>query len=298
LNILILHHFETIWNEGLSKFNTTFEDQLNKYIDYILDNKDTLDKVIITRFEGINFEDEHYPLISLLDNLNIQYECIEYGYGWTKDSNREFFSPKNENITWCQGTRDYHTEEDVILIEEWMHDLKNDNIFLAGSFENECVLDIKTAFDAINVNLTKLDDLVVGTFVEYEFKTKINEINDLYSVCYEINDKYTDLEDEYNLEDISKEDFTEIKENLFEIEELLNNNIYKNIDLIEILGLKEEFLSLFENENLSEKVKNIIEYKEKFEDFSNINSEFNLITLKEKLENKNNKKTNKNKLIN
>ena len=36
----------------------------------------------------------------------------------------------------------------------------------------------------------------------------------------------------------------------------------------------------------------------KFEDFSNINSEFNLITLKEKLENKNNKKTNKNKLIN
>ncbi len=298
MNILILHHFETMWNEGLSKFNTTFEEQSNKYIDYIINNKDNLDKVIITRFEGVNFESEHYPLINVLDSLNIQYECIEYAYGWSKESNEEFFSTKNENITWCQGTRDYHTEEDVLLIEEWMHDLKNDNVFLAGSFENECVLDLETALSAININFTKLDDLVVGTFVEYEFKTKLNEINDLYSTCYEINEKYTDLEAEYDLENISKQDFKEIKDELFEIERFLNNNIYENIDLIEILGLKEEFISLFENENLNEKVTNILEYKEKFEDFSNMDSEFNLNTLKFDLLNKNNKKTNKNKLIN
>lgn len=173
MKVLLLHHFETIWEESLNKFDTSFETQMNKYIDYILSNKD-LDKVIVTRFEGNELEQEHQNLISCCEHLNIDIECIEYAYGWYKSMDEDLFSEENEGHKWCYGNRDYHDGiNDVLIIDDWMKDLKGSTLFVGGAFSGECVNDILTAMKNIDLELIECKDLIVGEYVNYDFKNQV-----------------------------------------------------------------------------------------------------------------------------
>lgn len=295
MKILLLHHFETMWEDSLKKYNTDFENQLNKYMDYIITNKDNLDKVIITRFEGFKFEPEHSALIDLCENLNIKIENQEYAYGWTKDMNEDLFSDENENIKWCYGTRDHHDENDVLIIDDWMNELKGHTVYLGGAFANECVLDAYTALKAANVNVIECDDLIVGTYENYEFKTKITDIYSILDDVEELNELYEKLENDYDLENLNIDEFNEIKDELIKLEKSVNEAIYENLDLIKLLRLSENIYEYINNDNFKEIVYNIIDQEAKFENFSNLSDQFTLSKVKEKLKD-NNPKTKKIKL--
>lgn len=268
MKVLLLHHFETIWSESLEKNDTSFENQMNKYIDYILSNKD-LDKVIVTRFEGFDFEPEHQALISCCEHLNINIECIEYAYGWSKDMNEDLFIDENEGTKWCYGTRDHHDGiNDVLIIDDWMHDLKGSKVIVGGSFSGECVLDILTVLENIDLELVERKDLIVGEYVDYDFKTQIEKIYTIINDTEELSYKYDKIESQYNISVNS--DFNLIKKELFEIEDKLNNAIYKNIDLIKIFGLENDIYEIINNERFQEIVENIIDTEKEFKDYSNI----------------------------
>lgn len=283
MKVLLLHHFETMWEDSLKKYDTDFENQLNKYMDYIITNKDDLDKVIITRFEGFGFEPEHSPLIDLCENLNIKIEYQEYAYGWTKDMNEELFTDENENIKWCYGTREHHDENDVLIIDDWMNELKDHTVYLGGAFANECVLDISTVLKTLNINLIECDDLIVGTYEDYDFKTKINDTYSIINKVEELNDLYEELENNYDLENLNIEEFDEIKAELIALEKSVNETIYENLDLIQLLSLSENIYEYINNDNFREIVENIIDQENKFENFSNMSDQFNLSKLKDKL---------------
>jgi hypothetical protein len=191
MNVLILHHFSDYWSEGLNNAGTDFDSEIEKVLDY-LEHED-IDKVILPLFEQHQIEECHYPLANFCQNNGIELEVHEYNYAWSKESdhNNDIYTEENFNKTWCYGTREGHGEEDVIEIDNWQVKLRNaSKVIVAGAFENECVLDLETALDAIGINYEREEGLIVGTFVEYEFRGQTND-----ELREEIEDKLSEIED-------------------------------------------------------------------------------------------------------
>lgn len=187
-NVLFLHHFESMWEKSMLKFGTTIEEQTEKVIDFL--DHTNIDKVILTRFEENKFGDEHYPIIRYCEENNIQLELNVYAYPLRTEDEylREIYPLETENKNWCQGTRDTHDENCILDIEDFHKELKSCNkVYLAGAFENECILDQEAIFDAIGVNYEKIEGLVVGDYCLYEYKGE--RIDDILE---EIIDKYED----------------------------------------------------------------------------------------------------------
>jgi hypothetical protein len=201
MKTLFLHHFEEYWSVGLAKFGTTFDEELLKVMDYL--HHENIDKIIITRFEHDNFGIEHEPLLALCHEKGIIAFCHEYGYAWERfpygEEDETPYKDQDLNKTWCQGQRDHHTENDVLEIHEWMHDLKNDQISLGGAFEDECISDIKAVFEALNIKYECVDGLIVGDCKSYQFKSHSpNDLechisNFLYDVQNRFEEKCNDL---------------------------------------------------------------------------------------------------------
>jgi hypothetical protein len=183
-----------MWNDGLKKFNTNFDEMMYKVLDFIEYNEP--DKVIVTRFEDFGPELEHSPLLQLCNSLAIPIEFKEYGYGFYRDpedDGEERYPTLQFNETWTYGTRDHHGEEDVLEIHDWHHAIKrnNDTVMLAGAFVDECLLDAQTVMDTLGIPYTDIEGLQVGSGVEYEFMLEPEE--------EEPEDEYNDeLDDEYD----------------------------------------------------------------------------------------------------
>lgn len=174
MSVLVLQHFEEYWREGLANNGTDFETECQKVLDFILHQED-LTEVIVTRFEHDDFGNEHGNLIELCESKGIRATCHEYGYAWSKegyanDLENSPYAENNFNKTWCQGTRDYHGEDDVIEIAEWMLPLKREKVYLGGAFEGECIADIEAAFNAIDIDYEEVDGLIVGSGCPYIWK--------------------------------------------------------------------------------------------------------------------------------
>ncbi len=280
MKALVLQHFEEYWSEGLSKYNTNFEEVNEKVMDFIVSNKD-LDKIIITRFEGYEAGEEHFLLLDLCEKLNIKVEFQTYAYAWFRDEEDQY--PKNEeNITWCQGTRDHHGEDDVIEITDWMHDLKNnyEKVFVGGAFKNECHLDLVTALSAIDINYEDVDGLVVGDFIDYEFKnTPYSELSYLENIIDELNEELENIET-----DIDNPDNEDLSE-LIEIEDRFNNEILPKLPCAKNFKLEFNYV----HDKLQEMMDYSLEKKEDYKEYSDILDKINLENIKDKL-NKNESK--------
>lgn len=280
--ILWLHHFHAYWENELNKFNTSFENELNKVIDFV--NNTDLDEVIITMFEEYQLQPEHYKLIEICENKNIKIIGKEYGYAWTRDDNsrKKMFPKSLLNKTWCYGTRDYHTQEDIIEIEDWQIDFKknNDYVLLAGAFENECLLDAETVLDVLKINYKKIDELSVGAFVEYKYKDKnpsqlyeniLQEISILENLISEFFDD-NDIDEDINeiidknpkfIKKIFKNVNNLISENLKYIEDY-KLDIYSTYDFLNdfiIDSINNNGDSSLFLDNIKEKTKKIKKYK-------------------------------------
>lgn len=247
-NTLITHHLSSYWNEGMKTLGTNYSDVLEKVIDFIK-NKD-IDNVIVPLFEEYEPNEDHYKLIKTCENNGIKITFLEYGYGWRRDEEHliDQYPLEKLNDTWTYGTREYHTEEDIIPLEDWQKKLKNDNVYISGAFQNECVLDLTTALDALDIPYHQVDGLVVGDFLEYEFlgireqdiihdfQNKINDID------YKIEERCDELEISNELEELIQQDpnfvlniSNEIKEIFSDLEEYLDDydlNAYSSYQII------------------------------------------------------------------
>ena len=204
MNILIAHHFSDYWETGMENEGTNFQNEMVKLLDFIK-NKD-IDKVILPLFEQYQLEDCHYPLAAYCDENNIKLEVHEYGYGWRRELDDEIaleeFPLEKLNDTWTYGTRTDYTEEDVIVIEDWQKELKGHNIYLTGAFEGECIADIEAAFDSIELDYERVEGLIVGSGIKYEFIGKEPE-----EILEEIEIKLESLQNEID-EELENEKLT------------------------------------------------------------------------------------------
>tara|TARA_B100000700_G_scaffold71271_1_gene79256 strand:- start:23153 stop:24787 length:1635 start_codon:yes stop_codon:yes gene_type:complete len=247
MNILIAHHFSDYWESGFLRYNTSYQDELYKLIDFI-ENKN-IDKIILPLFESHELEDCHYPLIELCNEKNILIEVHEYGYGWRRELDDEFilnsYPIEKLNNTWTYGKRFDHTEEDIVIIEDWQKQLKGHKVYLAGAFEDECITDIEAAFESIQLEYERVEGLIVGSGIKYNFIGKhpdeiIDSINnELEKIQNKIDEK---LEEEKIIDEVN--DFEELFEYIpifaIEIEEEINDlyeeyeDDIKKIDICDI----------------------------------------------------------------
>lgn len=233
MNIMILHHFSDYWEHSLNNLGTSYETELEKVIDY-LEHED-IHKVILPLCERDQLEFCHNELLEVCNEKGIDLEVYDYFYGWLKehDNNGENYTEENENITWCQGTRPHHTDNDVVEIADWMHELQDNNIIISGAFDGECVADLEAALDALDINYKREEGLIVGSNYEYEFRglrksELISNLNDkICSVLEELEDEITEkiseLEEEFNVEIFELEELHKYNPNfVMKIEEKLN----------------------------------------------------------------------------
>lgn len=152
MKVLIIHHLEELWNAGYEKFgNTNFDALKEEFYNFIFENN--FDRVILTKFEfsaypyfeSQNFWSEYQFLGELIT------DCFEYGFGWETESLKE------SGAEFCEGGN--HSE--VVLIENWMKQLKNDEVFISGAFDNECIEDLEIALNYCGINFSRVEKLII-----------------------------------------------------------------------------------------------------------------------------------------
>jgi len=190
--ILILHHFEPYWDKSSKEFNTSFEEEMSKILDFVY-YVDSISNIIITRFEESQLDHDYYLLQELCLSKGIKLECRQYGYGFIRQEESEYIE-SDLNKTWCQGNRDYHGDDDVLILEDWHHKLKGEDVLLAGAFEDECLNDMEAILISVDANYKKLDDLSVGSYTEYEFKgVTPKQLEGGNEEFYEAHEEYAEL---------------------------------------------------------------------------------------------------------
>ena len=142
---LIIHHLETVWECGYRKLGTSMVDLCLKIREHIEDFD--YDKVILTRFEDDELQDDHYEtgLADYIDRVEI------YGYGWG-DEDRANSGHDN----WTEGGA--HSK--YVYLAEWMKELDGD-IHICGAFDFECIEDLQIALRALDKKFSRLEDLIV-----------------------------------------------------------------------------------------------------------------------------------------
>lgn len=216
--ILLAHHLEEFWDESLKKYDTSFDEEVEKLSDFIKHSGVEIDKIIVTSFENFDWDVGHFPLIQTAESLNIPIELQTYGYGMQRitsdEDSMERYPDEQENITWCYGERDYHErdgeEQDVLDIEDWMIELRGSDVILVGAFEGECLNDMETILKSQEIDFHKVEELCVGTGREYTLQEPeiideviekhLDRIEEREEEIIKILEKY-DCEDLYDLID-------------------------------------------------------------------------------------------------
>jgi hypothetical protein len=200
MTTLIAHHLEELWDESLKRYDTSFDEEVERLSDFIKHSGVEIDNIIVTSFENSEWDEGHSPLIKTAEDLNIPIRLETYGYGMQRvlsdESSMEIYPDDKENITWCYGERDHHErdgeEQDVLDIEEWMGELKGREVILVGAFEGECLNDMETILDNQDIIFHKVEELCVGTGKEYTLQEP--EIID--EICKKHFSKIEEREDE------------------------------------------------------------------------------------------------------
>lgn len=144
MKTLIIHHLETMWDSGFKKFGTNFETQCMEIAEHL--EETSYDRVILTRFEEWELEPEHYPIAH---HINVIHP---YGYGW-EDEIKES-DPHN---TYVEGGN--HSE--WVLVDDWMKELRHDEVFICGAFDGECIEDLEIALESLNIEPKRIEELIV-----------------------------------------------------------------------------------------------------------------------------------------
>lgn len=177
--VLICHHVQPMWFKEFKPIDKY------RYIEQLMDHLDSesYDRVIITYFDGENIhsDDDFYELYSHADMI------YEYGYCWYGDSLidydelRESMSDE-EWDNWYYDPDDLPDELEAYgqlfvrnrfttkwndgaysLIDDWMKQLCfEDEIFLCGMHDGECVSDMETALTYLKLPYIRLEQFILS----------------------------------------------------------------------------------------------------------------------------------------
>lgn len=190
---LLIHHFDSMFNEGLKKFGTDLESMGEQLSDFMIENKDKINKIILTTFEDFELNDpEQHIIKNLSERLSIPFEHITYGYGWSRDisdGDCENYPESERDIGWIQATREYSSDDDVLQIEDWHHDLNGKNVTITGAFVGECLKDAETVLEFCGADVQYYNSLCVGSGQSYEMKYHLQEGN-FYNKMQELEDYF------------------------------------------------------------------------------------------------------------
>ena len=292
---MIIHHFDDMFSSGLESFNTDLDELSEKMIDFIIKNSEKIDRVILTTFEENELTHHKQRLIKeVVENLDIEFDHIIYGYGWYRDSEIdedlcESFPLDDFGKTWIHATRDSSdSEKDVLMVEDWHYELKNKNVVLTGAFHGECLDDLNTVLEHCDSIVNYYKPLCVGTMEKYEFQMggfdiqsdieNIANIFENYRIDYmsDIKDLYNDDADEYFC---LIDDVFEAIDNMVLKEEKISNiidydnlcyDIISDLSIVNIGGFRGEFenelkelkLPLVKIPEIMKNIKSIISSKE------------------------------------
>ena len=151
MKVLIIHHLEEIWKTGYKNAGTSFWSLEYKFGQFLENN--SFDKVILTKFElpsskyfqSSNFIND-YP--NIWQHIN---HCHEYAYGWSAEELEKY--PEKFIKGGC------HSE--AVLITDWMKEIKNDEVYISGAFEGECLEDLEVALNYLDINFKKIKELCI-----------------------------------------------------------------------------------------------------------------------------------------
>lgn len=235
-NTLILHHFESHWNHGLSKFGLSIENMSDQIIDFLSNKRPDINNIIITRFEGIDFELEHAKIQQFAEDKNIEIRIEEYAYSYYRESF------PNSDYDLIIPTRDNSDPDNVLPVMDWQKELKeHKSVILAGAFEGECVRDMEDILLYTRGDFEKIDELVVGTYVDYEYVSspeKVTErlekaINDAERKYEQALSKNREEQELSKIEKgLNKSFFSNKNENAVKYYHSVADSLYSNIDEI------------------------------------------------------------------
>jgi hypothetical protein len=145
MRTLIIHHFESMWEEGIRDKGL----DLYRFAALLMDHMrvSLYDRVILTRFEDDRLEDIHHDT-GLSEYIDVVHE---YGYGWERG-----MIDGAEDDTWAEGG--YHSE--IVYLPEWMKALP-DSVDLCGAFDGECIEDMEIALDACGKDVNRVEMCIV-----------------------------------------------------------------------------------------------------------------------------------------
>jgi hypothetical protein len=158
MKILIVHHLQPMWDSGLQRQGSSFEEMKYSLIEHLEDNY--YDKVIFTMFEDYQRMDYHEGLYGNMD-------FIEYGYGWEPEQFEdaeyldERYYSENDSIL-IPVSNAYYCERWALIndeVREWLPS-KTDNVFICGAFEGECLADLESVLDHCNIEYSRINELI------------------------------------------------------------------------------------------------------------------------------------------
>ncbi len=142
MKTLIIHHLESIWDDGYRKMSgVSFEELVWKFLDHL--ETFHYDRVILTRFESCGLEPEHEPISHYITDV------FEYAYGWEAEE------LENYPDRFCEGG----THSEAVLIEDWMK--IDGEVFISGAFDGECIEDLEIALSHLEDPFKRIEELII-----------------------------------------------------------------------------------------------------------------------------------------
>lgn len=145
MRILIIHHLQPMWSEGLRQFHgVTSEQVMRRMVKFL--RKNPYDRVILTQYEHWEPSTEHVE--TGLDRHVNHWE--EYGYGWTRTCLLA------EPHRFAEGG----THSEAVYLAQWMRDLKGHSVSICGAFDGECIDDLETALNHLEIEFSRLEEFI------------------------------------------------------------------------------------------------------------------------------------------
>lgn len=168
MKVIIIHHVEPMWSEGLKSMRVNIQDYLDDIMEHLKESN--YDRVILTRFEKMSIdsfrEDNDWfwrDYARFMDHeLNCCYEVEEYGYGWDRamfdlDDSDELPVTLRHGEVICEGGD--HSE--VVVVDTWMQELLESEVHIAGCFDTECIEDLEIALSHIGIDFKRIEALII-----------------------------------------------------------------------------------------------------------------------------------------
>lgn len=159
MKTLIIHHLEPMWEEGYKNNSTSFNQLLELFNEHLEDNQ--YDRIILTRFEDFQVEPEIYGYFAdLVDKV------YSYGYAWCRDmfDDEDILEQIDEGgivKTDCGDYVEGGSHSELVLIDDWMYDLRGQEIYISGAFDGECIEDLEIALGALEIPFKRVSELIV-----------------------------------------------------------------------------------------------------------------------------------------